>query len=101
MSRLSSLHELPRIDAGQAKNLAVGGIVVVVVIGLILGLIISALIGRLIVLVVVVVLGALLWTQRSSVEDHVKKCDAHISFLGYHVALSQSDQQRCQQTVNR
>jgi hypothetical protein len=89
------------LDAGQVKNLAIGGIVAVVVIGLILGLIISALIGRLIVLVVVVVAGVLLWTQRSSVENQVKNCDAHISFFGYHVALSQSDQQKCQQTVNR
>jgi undecaprenyl pyrophosphate phosphatase UppP len=89
------------LDAGQVKNLAIGAIVVVVVVGLILGLVISALIGRLIVLVVVVVLGVLLWTQRSEVEKRVKDCNTNVSFFGYHVSLSQSDQQRCQQVVNR
>jgi protein-S-isoprenylcysteine O-methyltransferase Ste14 len=89
------------LDAAQVKNLALGAIVVVVVIGLILGLLISALVGRLIVLVVVVVLAALLWTQRTSVENRVKSCNSNVSFLGYHVAFSKSDQLKCQTVVNR
>ena len=89
------------LDAGQVKNLALGAIVAVVVVGLVLGLLISALVGRLIVLVVVVVLGVLLWTQRSEVEKRVKDCNSNVSFFGYHVALSPSDQQKCAQVVNR
>lgn len=89
------------LDVDQAKNLALGGIVVVVVVGLILGLVISALIGRLVVLVIVVIVVALLWTQRSSVENRVKDCNSNVSFFGNHVALSAGDQQKCQQVVNR
>jgi hypothetical protein len=88
------------IDSGQVKNLALGGIVVVVVLGLILSLLISALIGRLIILVVVVVLAAVLWTQRSSVENRIKNCNSNVSFLGFHVSLSTSDLQKCQQVVS-
>lgn len=89
------------LDVSQAKNLALGGIAAVVVVGLILGLVVSALIGRLIVLVVVVALAVVLWTQRSSVEDRVKHCNTNVSLLGLHVSLSPSDQQRCQSIVNR
>jgi hypothetical protein len=89
------------LDAGQVKNLAIGATVVIVVIGLILGLLISALIGRLVVLVVVVVLGALLWTQRAEVEKRVKDCNSNVSFFGYHVSLSPSDEQKCHQVVSR
>jgi hypothetical protein len=89
------------LQADSVKNLALGAIVVVVVVGLILGLVISALIGRLVVLVVVVIVAALLWTQRTSVENRVKDCNSNVSFFGYHVSLSQSDQQKCQNVVNR
>jgi len=63
------------IDSGQVKNLALGGIVVVV-------------------------LAAVLWTQRSSVENRIKNCNSNVSFLGFHVSLSTSDLQKCQQVVN-
>jgi protein-S-isoprenylcysteine O-methyltransferase Ste14 len=89
------------LDAGQVKNLALAAIIAVIVIGLILSLVISALVGRIIALVVMIGLAILLWTQRQSVADHVKNCNTNVSFLGYHVSLSQSDKSKCQQVVNR
>jgi hypothetical protein len=89
------------LSAGQAKNLAVGAIVVVVVVGLIVGLAINAIVGKIITAVVVVVLGVVLWTQRSSIENRVKNCDASASLLGLHVSLNSSQRAQCQSQVNR
>jgi len=89
------------LDAGQAKNLAVGVIIGVIVVGLILSLVISALVGRIIVLVLMIGVAIFLWTQRQAIVDDAKKCDAHLSFLGYHVSLNQDQQKLCQQQLNR
>jgi protein-S-isoprenylcysteine O-methyltransferase Ste14 len=89
------------LSSDQVKNLSIGGIVAVVVIGLILFIVIKAIVGRVITVVVSIGLAVVFWTQRTSIEDKVKKCDANLTFLGAHVQLSQSVQDRCQQLTSR
>ena len=85
------------LNSDQIGKVGIGAIVAVVVIGLLLSVIISALVGRIIVLVVVVALGAFIWQQRSSIEDHVKKCDLNMTFFGYHVNAPKDVVAQCQQ----
>ncbi len=85
------------LDAGQVKNLTLGGLAVIVLLGLLLCLLISALVGRLVVILLVLVLGALLWTQRSTVQSRIRNCDANVSFLGYHVSFTAAQVEACTQ----
>jgi protein-S-isoprenylcysteine O-methyltransferase Ste14 len=88
------------LDSGQITKIGVGAIVVLVVLGVLLGLVITAIVGRIIIAVVVVALGVLIWQQRTSIEDHVKKCDLDMSFLGIHVDTPKDVSQHCQ-SINR
>jgi hypothetical protein len=85
------------LSTDQIKDVALGGIVGVVVIGLIAGLVVRAIVSRIVIAVAVVVLGAFLWSQRVTVENHVRDCNSNVSFLGLHANLSQQVQARCQQ----
>jgi len=89
------------LSSDGVKNLSVGAIVAVVVIGLIVLVVVKAIVARVITAVVVIALVAVFWTQRTSLEDKVKKCDANLTFLGVHLRLSPSAQARCQQLTNR
>lgn len=91
------MHSLSALNSDQIGKIGIGAIVAVVVIGLLLGMIISAIVGRIIILVVVVALGAYIWQQRSSIEDHVKKCELSMSFFGFHVNAPANVVQHCQQ----
>jgi hypothetical protein len=73
------------LDSSQIGKLGVGIIIGLVVVGLLLGLIVTAVVGRIIILVVVVALGALVWQQRLTIQDHVKKCDLDMTFVGVHI----------------
>jgi hypothetical protein len=95
------MHSLTALNSDQIGKIGIGAIVAVVVIGLLISMIISALIGRVIVLVIVVALGAYIWQQRSSIEDHVKNCDPHMSFFGYHVDLPADIAQQCKDLQNK
>jgi hypothetical protein len=44
----------------------------------------------------VVALGTLIWQQRTSIEDHVKKCNLDMSFLGMHVDAPNHVSRHCQ-----
>lgn len=80
----------------QAKAVAIGVILGIVVIGALLSFVVSKLVGRLIVAAVVVGLGIFVWTQRADIEDSAKKCDA--KFLGIHLTPSNTQvKQHCQQ----
>ncbi len=79
------MHSLTALDSNQIEKVGIGAIVAVVVIGLLLGMIVTAIIGRIIILLVVVGLGAFIWQQRASIEDHVKNCNLHMTFFGYHI----------------
>jgi small basic protein len=83
------------LDSGQINTLGIGLIVGIVVIGLLLGLLISAIVGRIIVLVVVAALGVLVWQQRATIQDHVKKCELNMTFLGVHVKAPQDVTSQC------
>lgn len=89
------------LSSDGVKNLSVGGIVVVVVIGLILLVVVKAIVARVITVVVVIALVVVFWTQRTSLEDKVRKCDANLTFLGVHLQLSPAAQAKCQQLTNR
>ncbi|MFN2517646.1 MAG: hypothetical protein ABR604_01190 [Jatrophihabitantaceae bacterium] len=73
------------LDSTQITKIGIGVIVGLVVVGLLLSLIITAIVGRIILAVVVVALGILVWQQRTVIEDHVKKCQLNMTFLGVHV----------------
>jgi hypothetical protein len=83
------------LDSSQIGKLGVGLIVALVVIGLLLSLVVTALVGRIIILVVVVGLGVLVWQQRVTIQDHVKKCDLDMSFLGVHINAPKDVKDRC------
>jgi len=46
-------------------------------------------------LVVVVALGVLVWQQRTVIEDHVKKCQLNMTFLGIHVNAPKDVREHC------
>jgi len=99
--RIRYLAAMPAaLDTDQAKTIGIVTIVALLLIGVVLGFVITAIVGRIVVVVVVVALGALVWTQRASIEDHVKKCDA--KFLGIHLTPSDpSIKAQCQKLTNR
>ncbi|MCU1656420.1 MAG: hypothetical protein JWO57_1076 [Pseudonocardiales bacterium] len=86
------------VVALQSKDIGRIGVAIIlglVVVGLLLGLIITAIVGRVIVLIVVVALGVLVWQQRTTIQDHVKKCQLNMSFLGIHVDAPKDVQTQC------
>lgn len=89
------MHTLSALNSDQIGKIAIGAIVAIVVVGLLLGMIVSAIVGRLIILVVVVGLGVYIWQQRVTIENHVKDCNTHMSFFGYHVDLPADVAQQC------
>jgi uncharacterized metal-binding protein len=86
------------LDSAQITKIGVGLIIALVVVGFVLSLIITAILGRVIIAVVVVALAILVWQQRTVIEDHVKKCQLDMSFLGIHVDTSQHVEQACNKT---
>jgi len=82
-------------DSSQITKIGVGVIIGLVVVGFLLSLIITAIVGRIILLVVVVALGGLVWQQRTSIEDHVKKCQLDMSFMGVHVSAPKDVRAQC------
>ena len=85
------------LNTEHIKEIALWGIVAVVIIGLFLGYMFSQIVIRIIILVVVVGIATLLWTQRNTVENHVKNCNTNISFLGQHINFSASAAKKCKQ----
>jgi hypothetical protein len=89
---MSSLAALDSTDVGK---IGVGIIIGLVVLGALLSIIVTKIIGRLIILAVVVGLAIFVWQQRSTVEDHVNKCDWSVSFFGFDVQVPQSVKDKC------
>lgn len=85
------------IDSSNITKIGVGVIVVLVVLGILLSLVLTAIVARVIILVVVIGLAVLVWQQRSSIEDHVKKCHLSMTFVGIHVNAPKDVVQKCQQ----
>jgi len=83
------------LDSSQITKIGIGLIIALVVVGVLLSLIITAIVGRVIILVVVVALGVLVWQQRTVIEDHVKKCQLDMTFLGFHVNAPKDVVQAC------
>jgi hypothetical protein len=84
----------------QAKAVAIGAIIVVVVIGALLSFVVTKITGRLIVAAVVVGLGIFVWTQRADIEDSIKNCKTP-TFFGIHLTPSKAVTEHCQQIANR
>jgi hypothetical protein len=89
------VHALESSDIGK---IGVGVIIAIVVIGALLSLVITALVGRVIILIIVVALGIFVWQQRTSIEDHVKKCELNMTFVGIHVHAPESVRKACRAT---
>jgi hypothetical protein len=83
------------LDSSQITGVGIGVIVALVVIGALLSLVVTALVGRVIILAVVVALGVIVWQQRTSIENHVKKCQLDMSFVGVHVNAPADVVQKC------
>lgn len=83
------------LDTNQAQTIGVLAIVGVVVVGLLVSLVVTAVVGRVVLAVVVIGLGALLWTQRQTIEHRINKCDTNVTFLGIDLQLSASAEQHC------
>ena len=95
------MHSLSGLNSDQIGKIGIGAIIAVVVIGLLLGMIISAIVGRILILVIVVALGAYIWQQRASIEDHVHKCDLNMSFFGVHVNAPANVVQQCHAQLDK
>ena len=83
------------LDSTQITKLGVGVIIGLVVVGFVLSLIITAIVGRVIIALVVVALAILVWQQRSVIQDHVKKCQLDMTFVGIHVDAPDHVRQAC------
>jgi hypothetical protein len=70
------------LDSSQIGKIGIGAIVALVVVGVLLSLAITAVVGRLVIVAAVVVLGAVVWQQRTTIQDHVNKCELSMSFFG-------------------
>ncbi|HEX5495446.1 MAG TPA: hypothetical protein VFX70_12820 [Mycobacteriales bacterium] len=73
------------VDVGQMKAIAIGVIVALLVLAVLIGILVRAVVTKAIALVVVVVFGALVWTQRASLDDCATQRDC--TFFGYHLSL--------------
>ena len=83
------------LDSSQITKIGIGVIIGLVLVGFVHSLIITAILGRVIIAVVVVALGVLVWQQRTVIEDHVKKCQLDMTFLGVHVNAPKDVTQAC------
>jgi protein-S-isoprenylcysteine O-methyltransferase Ste14 len=87
------------LDTDQAKTIGLVAVIVLVVAAVLINLVISRIITRVIVLVVAIGLALFVWTQRSSIEDAAKKCDA--TFFGVHLTPTDPAlKQHCQQLTS-
>jgi hypothetical protein len=86
------------LDSGQIGKLGVGLIIAIAVIGVLLSMLVTAIVARIVILVVVVALGVLVWQQRVTIQDHVKKCDLNMTFFGVHVNAPQDVVDQCRRT---
>jgi hypothetical protein len=75
------------LDSSQVRNVGLGAIVVIVLLGLLLARLVTKMITRVIVLLVAVVLAVVIYQQRdrvaTAVADTGKRCEA--TFFGVHV----------------
>ncbi|MDQ6848907.1 MAG: hypothetical protein M3070_02760 [Actinomycetota bacterium] len=83
------------LQSDDVTKVGVGAIIVLLVVGVLVFLAISALIARVVVVLVVVGLGLLIWQQRSSVEQRIKKCEFGTSFVGIHVQAPDNVIKQC------
>ena len=81
---------LSALDTSQVKNLGLGAIAAVLLIGLLIAYFVTKVVTKIIVLAIVVVLGVGLYQQRARVLDAIdksaKNCD--VTFFGVHVQPS-------------
>jgi hypothetical protein len=83
------------LDSTDITKIGVGVIIGLVVVGFVLSLIVTAIVGRVIIALVVVALAILVWQQRTAIEDHVKKCQLDMTFVGIHVDAPDHVQRAC------
>ena len=75
------------LDSSQVRNVGLGAIVVIILLGLLLARLVTKLITRVVVLLIAVVLAVVIYQQRdrvsSAISDRAKRCEA--TFFGVHV----------------
>lgn len=85
------------LNSDSITEIGIVIIVALVVIGALLSIVLTALVARVIILVVVIGLAALVWQQRTHIEDQIDKCKLDATFFGVHVSAPQSVQAHCHQ----
>ncbi len=87
MSAPASATVITALDSSQVKNIGLGTIAVVVLIGLLLAVLVTKIVTKVIILVLALVLAVVVYQQRdrvaSAVGDSAKRCEA--TFFGIHV----------------
>lgn len=87
MRALASATVTIALDSSQVKNVGLGAIVVIVLLGLLLARLVTKMITRMVVLLIAVVLAVLIYQQRdrvsAAISDRAKRCEA--TFFGVHV----------------
>lgn len=78
------------LDTSQVKNLGLGSIFVVALIGLVLAYLVTKVVAKIIVIALVIVFCLVAYNERSNVisalDTHAKNCD--VTFFGIHVQPS-------------
>ena len=70
------------LNSTDITKIGIGATAGLLIVGFLLSMVLTALVARLIILIVVVGLSVLIWQQRAVIEDHVKKCQLSMSFVG-------------------
>jgi len=89
------------LDSSQITKIGVGTIIGLVVVGFLLSMIITAVVARIVIAVVVVALAVVVWQQRTTIENNVKKCKLDMTFFGVTVHAPQHVVDNCKKTVSR
>jgi Na+/proline symporter len=75
------------LDSSQVKNVGLGAIIVIILLGLLLARLVPKMITRVVVLLIAVVLAVVIYQQRDrvsgAISDRAKRCEA--TFFGVHV----------------
>ena len=82
--------QLSALDTSQVKNLGIGSILIVALVGLVLAYLVTRVVAKIIVIAVVIVVCFVGYHERSKVIDAIdkqaKNCD--VTFFGIHVKPS-------------
>lgn len=91
------------LNSTQVPKLGVGLLIGIAVLAILLVVFLSSLVIRVAIIVIAVALGAYVWQQRSTIENHISKdkCQLNTTFFGIHVKAPADVVQACQKQLSR